>query len=63
MVAEGELDEERTLKAMKTREQSEADFSEWLHSIKFIDKDGNVVEYDELPEDDSPDPEGDRGEE
>ncbi len=40
----------------------EEDFNAWLDSIKFVDKDGNVISS-VLTKDTSPDPEGDRGEE
>ena len=38
---------------------SEEEFNEWLQSIEFVDKAGNVLPT-VLEEDDSPDPEGDR---
>ncbi len=42
-------------------EKSEIEFSEWLESISFVDEDGNVLPVI-LEDDDSPDPENDRGE-
>lgn len=42
-------------------EDSEKEFSEWLESITFVDEDGNVLPVI-LEDDDSPDPENDRGE-
>lgn len=36
------------------------EFNEWLESISFVDEEGTVLPV-ELQEDDSEDPEGDRG--
>lgn len=44
----------------KEQLESEKDFGEWLNSIKFVDEDGNVMPTI-LEDDDSDDPEGDRG--
>ena len=38
----------------------EIEFKDWLNSIEFVDEKGNIV-TPELTEDDSPDPENDRG--
>lgn len=40
--------------------ESENEFNEWLESIRFVDREGRPLPL-ELTEDDSPDPEGDRG--
>jgi len=39
---------------------NEDEFNEWLNSIEFVDKDGNIIEP-ELTKDTTEDPEGDRG--
>lgn len=39
---------------------SEDNFNAWLDSIDLVDEEGVVIDY-ELEEDDSSDPEGDRG--
>ena len=40
--------------------KSEEEFNNWLESIEFVDDDGNII-VPELTEDESDDPEGDRG--
>ena len=40
--------------------KSEEEFNNWLESIEFVDEDGNII-APELTEDESDDPEGDRG--
>jgi len=40
--------------------ESEDNFNAWLDSIEFVDEDGLDIDY-ELSEDESDDPEGDRG--
>lgn len=42
--------------------EKEKEFNEWLESITFVDKEGNPSPH-VLEDDDSDDPEGDRGEE
>ena len=41
-------------------ETSEKLFNDWLDSIEFVDEEGKIIIYDELPEDITTDPEGDR---
>jgi len=41
---------------------SEDDFNAWLDSIDLVDEEGVVIDYElEFEDDDSSDPEGDRG--
>ena len=40
--------------------ESEDNFNAWLDSIDLVDEEGVVIDY-ELEDDDSTDPEGDRG--
>jgi len=45
----------------RKQRKKEKGFREWIESIEFVDDDGKVVPP-ELEDDDSPDPENDRGE-
>lgn len=47
---------------MPIDEEKEIEFNEWLESIEFIDAEGRVISA-VLEEDDSEDPDNDRGEE
>lgn len=43
----------------KELEKRERDFNEWMDSIRFVDKDGNLIPS-VLTKDNSEDPEGDK---
>lgn len=46
---------------MPIDKEREEEFNEWLESIRFVDREGDILPV-ELTEDESSDPENDRGE-